>query len=86
MTFKKNLFPNLNEKYFFTNNYYHNFIKKANSLSRNTIVINTMRAAILGATLYMGYMHTPKEKKDFSNFRISELMFKAIGPIIERTY
>ncbi len=45
-----------------------------------------MRAAILGATLYMGYMHTPKEKKDFSNFRISELMFKAIGPIIERTY
>lgn len=37
-------------------------------------------------TLYMGYVHTPKEMKDLSNFGISELMIKAINPIIERTY
>lgn len=86
MTHHKKLFSNLSEKYILTKNNYHNFIKKANSLSYNAMVINSTRAAIIAATLYMGYVHTPKEKKDLSNFSISELMVKAIDPIIERTY
>lgn len=84
MTFRTKFPLHLYQKYFLAKDSFDSFLGKLEVLSDSNIIIYSVRILIVVLALLMGYMHTPKEKKDASNTNNVELIDNSLEPVIEQ--
>ena len=83
MTYKPKFPLHIYQKYFLGKESFDSFLSKLEVLSNSNIIIYSVRILIVTLALLMGYVHSPKEKKDFPTVKKIELLDGSAKPIFE---
>lgn len=83
MTIKSKFPVQIYQSYFPGKESFDSLLVKLEVLSDSNIIIYSVRVLIVVLALVMGYVHTPKEKKDFQTVKKIELLEGNAKPIFE---